>query len=145
MGQIRPFFFCFSSNSYARPGLGKVWTFWSSVILTEWLNILFTLRCAFCQGVVTTKKLIATIHVILDFCWEAFTISNPLKSLLLFFVDTVSPGSACHPQNSCDWTSCFDDVLYTNAVIDQVTSCNSIFKVSDQYPWIKQLSDAGNI
>jgi len=30
--------------------------------------------------------------------------------------------SGCHPQNSCDWTSCFDDVLYTNAIIEQVSS-----------------------
>ena len=27
---------------------------------------------------------------------------------------------SCDPHNSCDWTSCYDDILYTEAVIDQV-------------------------
>jgi len=29
---------------------------------------------------------------------------------------------SCDPHNSCDWTSCYDDILYTEAVIDQVAN-----------------------
>ena len=35
---------------------------------------------------------------------------------------------ACDPTNSCEWTSCYDDVAYTMALLDKVRITNYVIK-----------------
>ena len=58
--------------------------------------------------------------------WNCSSTVGPLGEVCVLprgdFGDTHCYDScgACDPQNSCDWTSCYDDILYTEAVIDKV-------------------------